>query len=110
MKTEIIKDQKIKCYDNKGKTLDRYTILYLSFPVNPNYNPCYNIYKGRTISECLKISEYLEATQGSHFGKRIAFDKLPTNCKKIVLHDMNSLQMECLREYHKIYRSVYKLE
>jgi len=96
MKTEIINNQKIKCYDNGGKSIDRYTAIYLSSPVtNCDPYPYYKkIYNGLSFcyqpSFALGICSHIEATIGRHLGKRIAFHDLPTDCKKAILNDINN--------------------
>ena len=82
MKTEIINGQKIKIYDNNGKTFDRYTIIYMGIPVLGQNN----------LYECFGCSEnpfhpqgfgmHSQATPGKHLGKRICFNQLPINVQK----------------------------
>ena len=82
MKTEIINGQKVRCYDNGGKTCDRYTVAFLDRPE-----------VGGTI-ECLGMSEHPSHPQGfgqhsccvlgRHLGKRIAIKDLPIDCQKLI--------------------------
>ena len=88
MKTELINGSRIACYDNGGKTADRYTVIYLEFTKN----------RARTFaargmcpmpSHPFGIGQFTTAMRGSHLGKRIAFDALPIDCQKLVLSDLS---------------------
>jgi hypothetical protein len=76
----------VRIYDNGGKTLDRYTAIYMN---QPEYQP--KTYSARGMSSypfsphgfgCSTI-----ATPGRHLGKRISFAELPPDCQKLVLQD-----------------------
>ena len=79
----------IKCYDNGGKTCDRYTVVYLDCPEN----------KPRTY-QCVGMSaspfhpqgfgQHSIAMLGRHLGKRIKFEDLPEDCQKLVKQDLTS--------------------
>lgn len=73
----------LRCYDNGGKTLDRYTVL------PPRWG---NTYRNRTNSKLFEsiaasenpyhpqgVGQHTLAYPGKHLGKRIHWDDLPTN-------------------------------
>lgn len=69
----------LKIYDNNGKTIDRYTVLFMNEPeqttragtlyrsVSLSYDPTYPT--GCAI--------HGSAIDGAHLGRRISFEKLP---------------------------------
>jgi hypothetical protein len=80
----------IQCYDNGGKTFDRYTVVYMDDP------------EGRGLFSCVGMSEdpfhpqgfgqHSAALPGRHLGKRIAFAQLPADCQKLVRRDLGELK------------------
>jgi hypothetical protein len=76
----------IKCYDNGGKTFDRYTAVYLAFPEGRG------LYAARGMSENpfhpQGFGQFSAAQPGRHLGKPIKFHELPENCKKLVIQDL----------------------
>lgn len=86
MKPETILGQRILCYDNEGKSIDRYTVVYADQPetgsgtfacVGMNSEPFHP--QG--------FGQHGTAMIGPHLGKRIAFVSLPADCQKLVLQD-----------------------
>jgi hypothetical protein len=60
-------------YDNKGKTFDRYTLILsdgtaLGLSANPD--------------SLQGFSQWGDAVEGSHLGKRISFKELPENVRR----------------------------
>lgn len=95
-KNRLLPDGKprwVRCYDNGGRTLDRYTAVFTGN------------YYGRRIghTDIIGMSEYPFEPQGvgisdtvdfpvdrptySHLGKRITFDDLPKDCQRAVMQD-----------------------
>ena len=93
----------IRCYDNGGKTCDRYTVV---FTKKKNES----IHNGKVIASefmYLGMSEYPYDPQGfgqhgssdtqidrpsySHIGKRIKYTDLPADCQKLVLSDYRDI-------------------
>ena len=79
----IVQGQPIRCYDNGGKTFDRYTVLYMAEPerqaglfasVGMSTNPFHP--QG--------FGQHCTAMPGKHLGKRILFSALPDDCQKLV--------------------------
>lgn len=85
---EIILGKPIRCYDNGGKTADRYTVIYMS-----DLNQWkYNSYGARGMNDQpfhpQGICQFTVATPGRHLGKRIRFTDLPIDCQKAVTQDL----------------------
>ena len=84
----------IRCYDNQGKTFDRYTVVftgrythktngsfwYVGMSTNP-FHPQGFGQHGE--SERMPIDK----PTYSHIGKKIKFENLPEDCKKLVIQD-----------------------
>lgn len=75
----------IRCYDNGGKTLDRYTVIYLDQPESTEGT--YGA-RGMNAQPFHGIGLYCSAVPGRHLGKRIQFSELPEDCRKLVLQDL----------------------
>ena len=85
----------IRCYDNGGKTWDRFTVVYTGN------------YKGRNGCDYVGMSENPFHPQGfgqhgwdgsvidrptySHLGRKITFDKLPEQCQRAVIDDYKEI-------------------
>ena len=85
----------IRCYDNGGKTYDRYTVVYTGN------------YKGRKGCDYVGMSTYPFSPQGfgqhgwdqnvidypsyKHLGKKIRFEDLPEDCKRLVIDDYKEI-------------------
>lgn len=79
-------------YDNGGKTFDRYTVFF---------NTSHSVHqsKGVKLFDCLLMSENPMHPQGlgqhgagmlgRHNGEKITFEKLPAECQKAVMQDLN---------------------
>lgn len=86
----------IKCYDNRGRTADRYAVLYLNQRLNGTRNrggAMRGPYMGVTMSAapfhpqgvCQHSDHFL---RGPHLGRVIRFKDLPKDCKTVVLRDL----------------------
>lgn len=96
MKTnEVINNKKIRAYDNGGKTLDRFTVVYLDCPENQH-----NTFFARGMSEDpfspQGFGQGCSATPGRHLGLRIEFSSLPKDCQKLILQDTSEVENENL--------------
>jgi glycine cleavage system aminomethyltransferase T len=89
MKTEIVLNQSIACYDNGGKTADRFTVVYLDQPEHAA-----KTYAARGMNAApfhpQGIGMFTSAMLGRHLGKRIAFAELPADCQKLVRKDLTA--------------------
>lgn len=74
----------LRCYDNGGETMDRYTVVYMDFPERSA-----NTYMALGMSEnpFHGIGQHTSAMPGKHLGKRICFQDLPGECQRAVLQD-----------------------
>ena len=79
----------IRIYDNGGKTLDRYTVLYMDLPRERD-----GTIQARAMSDRpfhpLGFGQWTSAIPGRHLGKRIAFEQLPKDCQQLIRRDMES--------------------
>lgn len=85
----------VRCYDNEGETLDRYTVVFTG-----NYRRKTGgqfIYLGMSASPFQGIGQHgfsdtqIDRPIYRHLGKRIKFSDLPTDCQKAVLDDYKEL-------------------
>ena len=83
----------IRCYDNGGKTIDRYTVVFTgnytgktgrqSWNLGMSSNPFHPQGFGQHGE-----SEYpIDRPTYGHLGKKIKFDDMPADCQKLVLSD-----------------------
>jgi len=87
----------IRCYDNGGESVDRYTVVYTrlqgkyprgycayvamsAYPFHPQGVGMHGGHMGR-----------IDRPRYSHLGKRIRFRDLPTDCKRLVVQDYTEL-------------------
>lgn len=83
-----MKKNNIRCYDNGGKSIDRYTVVYLDHP---------ETYPGAFAAVGMNASpfhpqgfgQHTTAMPGQHLGRRIAFSNLPTDCQRLVMQDLS---------------------
>lgn len=77
---------KVRIYDNGGKTLDRYTSLYLFDPVRPG------TYGSRSMSSqpYYGIGCYGEAMPGRHLGRRVQLNDMPADCQRVIRSDVSA--------------------
>jgi hypothetical protein len=77
-------------FDNKGKSVDRYTVVFLDRPE-----------LGRGMYEALAMDErpfhpqgfgqHCISAAGKHLGERIEFSDLPDDCKKLVMREFDEV-------------------
>ena len=77
----------VRCYDNGGETIDRYTAVYLDQPIHGKLS----VFEARAMNESpfhpQGFGQMTSAMLGSHLGKKIAFKSLPPDCQKLVIRD-----------------------
>lgn len=86
----------IKCYDNGGRTADRYAVLYLNQRVRSGRGrggamsgPCFGVTMSAAPFHPQGICQHGDDfVRGSHLGKVIRFRDLPKDCKAVVLRDL----------------------
>jgi hypothetical protein len=72
---------KIRCYDNGGKTSDRYTVVFMDQPER-----AHNTFSalGMNSQPFHGIGMHCSAMPGKHLGRRVLLQDLPTDCQKAV--------------------------
>lgn len=86
---QIFTGHNIKCYDNGGRTADRYTVLYLDRRVNGgSRGPCEGVSMSATPFHPQGFGQHGDFVRGSHLGKVIRFKDLPEDCRKLVIQDL----------------------
>lgn len=85
----------VRCYDNEGKTLDRYTVVFTGHYRRKTGGQF--MYLGMSASPFHGIGQHgfsdtqIDRPIYGHLGKRIKFADLPTDCQKAVLDDYKDL-------------------
>lgn len=86
MKTERINGHPVRCFDNGGRTADRYTVVYMDLPEGPG------LFGSRGMSadpfHPQGVGIYCAALPGRHLGKRVPFSSLPAKCQKLATQDL----------------------
>lgn len=83
----------IRCYDNGGETLDRYTVCFTGHYTHKTggqfWDVCMNAspFHPQGIGMHGENPEQIDRPSYRHLGKKIAFDQLPVDCQKLVLSD-----------------------
>lgn len=105
---DIYKHRKIgiRCYDNGGRSADRYTVLYTGkyqhltggeyLYVGMSEYPFHPQGVGMHGSDRTRIDNRGYGQKGgySHLGKPISFDDLPEQCQRLVLDDCLRLAVD----------------
>lgn len=78
---------KIRCYDNGGKTFDRFTVVYMDEPENAP-----GLFAAVGMSENpfhpQGFGQHCSAMPGRHLGKRIRLEDMPEACQRLVKRDL----------------------
>jgi hypothetical protein len=78
---------RIRCYDNGGETLDRFTVIYMD---DFQYEP--GIYSTRAMSvepnSPSGFGQMCTAQPGRHLGLRVKLKDLPKACQDLVASDL----------------------
>jgi hypothetical protein len=78
---------RVKCYDNGGKSTDRYTVVFLDDPQNRK-----GLYGALAMNEIpfhpQGFGQHCSAMLGKHLGKRIDSSLLPADCQKLIRQDL----------------------
>ena len=93
MNSETVNGQSIACYDNEGRTFDRYAVAFLNTQHN-GYFVLPIMTMSKRPNDANGVCQYGQGVLGPHLGKEIAFDSLPEECRKVVLYH---LQVEASR-------------
>ena len=81
----------VVCYDNGGKTIDRYTAVFLDQP--EMNNPNRKLFAAVGMNDCpfhpQGFGQHCTAMLGRHLGKRIDSTKLPADCQHLIRRDLD---------------------
>jgi hypothetical protein len=87
----------IHCYDNGGKTTDRYTVVYTRIYGKIAGVGCWYIGMSADPTSPQGFGQHGESVRPidrpkySHLGKKIKFSDLPADCQAVVLSDYKAL-------------------
>ena len=89
----------IRCYDDRGKTIDRYTVVFTNVGKTDHAARGYCYYVGMSGSPfhpqgfCQhgEHTTMIDRPRSSHLGKRITFLELPSDCQQVVLSDYKEI-------------------
>jgi len=76
----------IRCYDDGGKSVDRYTVVYMDQPEGHGHYNCVGMSAAPFHPQ--GVGQHSIAKVGRHLGKRIKFEDLPEDCQKMVRRDL----------------------
>ncbi len=75
--------QNLRIYDNGGKTIDRYTAVFMDRPERQPHQ-----YEALGFNACpfhpQGFGQHVPATPGRHLGKRITLESLPEQARQFV--------------------------
>jgi hypothetical protein len=78
---------RVKCYDDGGKSFDRYTAVFLDMP--ENRQGCYTaLGMSENPFHPQGFGQHCMAMLGRHLGKRIDSTKLPIDCQTAIRRDL----------------------
>jgi hypothetical protein len=96
----------VRCYDNDGETIDRYTVVFTGRYTHKTEGEHWLLamngspFHPQGFGQHMTYPYQVDAQEGkwppalgrkNHLGKRIAFEELPADCKKLVIHDYKYL-------------------
>lgn len=87
----------VRCYDNGGKTFDRFTVVFTRLQGKVKRGTC--LYVGMSaepfhpqgFGQHGEAAHAIDRPRYSHLGKRIDFAKLPADCQKLVRQTYSEL-------------------
>jgi len=85
-RNEIIEGHRVRCYDNGGKTCDRYSVLYMDAKEHNGLITCRAMSARPTHPQ--GFGQMTIAMPGAHLGKRVLFALLPGECQTVVRRDL----------------------
>jgi len=84
----------VRCYDNGGKTCDRYTVVFTGHYTHKTNRSFWYLGMSANPFHPLGVGQHGESNYQpidrptySHLGKKIKFNDLPEDCKKCVIQD-----------------------
>lgn len=93
-----MKNDTVRIYDNGGKTVDRYTVIFMDqFYTDSDAHRA----PFRRLHDALGMSaepfaphgigQHTSGMPGSHLGKRITFDELPEDCQRMLARERDDI-------------------
>ena len=93
----VITPKRIRCYDNGGKTIDRYTVVFTGRYRHKTGNEFLYLAMNQTPFHPLGFGQHgsfrvqIDRPSYKHLGKKINFSDLPKDCQTLVTSDYNDL-------------------
>ena len=87
VKSERIGASRIRCYDNGGQTVDRYTVVYMDFPERQR-GFFLSLGMSEDPSHPQGFGQHSVAMLGAHLGRRVPFETLPESCRRVIEADL----------------------
>ena len=96
MNNNTNKPRWIRCYDNGGRTMDRYTVVFTNtkkriegefLSLSMSYDP----YHPQGVGLTNLSPKSIDTPSYGHLGKKITFDMLPEPCQKRVVEIYNDI-------------------
>lgn len=85
----------VRCYDNGGETADRYSVVFTGRRARgagfPYLGMSANPFHPQGIGTRGESEYFVDRPTSRHLGKRIAFEALPEDCRKLVMQDYRAL-------------------
>jgi hypothetical protein len=82
--------QRFRCYDNGGRTLDRFTVVFDRYSIS-EHTQCSRFMDSLSMNarpfHPQGFCQHGQAVLGRHLGQRVPFDRLPADCQKAILAD-----------------------
>lgn len=79
--------KELRIYDNGGKTVDRYTAVYMREPEHGGLFAALGMSADPFHPQ--GFGQHCTAKPGRHLGKRVSFDDLPAACQRFVLQNLD---------------------
>jgi hypothetical protein len=92
---EIVNGQPIRCYDNGGKTADRYSVLFMGEPERGGLYAALGM--SRDPFSPQGVGQHTTAMPGRHLGKRVRLADLPPDCQKLVRSDLGAYSLRATK-------------
>jgi hypothetical protein len=83
----------VRCYDNTGETIDRYTVVFTGRYTHKTNDEFWNLSMSGAPFHPQGFGQHgfgdrpIDRPTYSHLGRKIAFTSLPEDCQKLVLQD-----------------------
>ena len=87
VKSERIGASRIRCYDNGGQTVDRYTVVYMDFQERQR-GLFLSLGMSEDPSHPQGFGQHSVAMLGAHLGRRVPFETLPESCRRVIEADL----------------------